>query len=589
MDFRKERTAEVFDFGRRIKKVRVVAWLDEKEAGGKAVSREKDRLGLGCEEKLPGPFKVILFQKNLWKTRSCVLCDFDSFEAARKEGRLENFLHPETETDDGVQCNFCLKFQCRICLEQLHELGLGQQHPDFGYLKAYLSKPQPQSRHPVTVESCSCCSLKNKIVKCIPMVKSTCFKKEYHQQWDGMLWFPEYGLVVPSCLGRAFDTHSLAQFSPKEAGVLHGLVSPEMAVHLEDAGIKSTGKTEAMACSTLTVMVDCEELERKVQVKVKLCVYARCNIYTDKSLGSDITEVEARQSTCVLTNKEMKEAQKEGLDIICLVGKPSDEKLGDQFLLVGRVLPTSKLLGKVDFNRNALFKALKDKLPRNGYESRRFGGSSGKCRYDQHLLNFLSNGGTTCRQGIGTILEMHQDGRNWNFIYKSGYSQAFKSVQYSPPVLGGQVDPKRIEWSKNTCGFKDLYASTKTLLPHVFDAVNKKAGPTFAFAKTAIVDELTIIKAAFKEAKERKIDFKDIIVEKHTMTLLLAAVRLHRDKAHKSVKRGDQDYSFLEYKIVFEVSSETGRLLKFKSPFARMRGGAGRRRAAVAIATHKSK
>jgi hypothetical protein len=100
----------VFDFGRQIKKVRVVAWLDEKEAGGKAVSREKDRLGLACEEKLPGPFKAILFQKNLWKTRSCVLCDFDSFEAARKEERLENFLHPETEMDDGVRCNLCLKF-----------------------------------------------------------------------------------------------------------------------------------------------------------------------------------------------------------------------------------------------------------------------------------------------------------------------------------------------------------------------------------------------------------------------------------------------------------------------------------------------
>ena len=110
-------------------------------------------------------------------------------------------------------------------------------------------------------------------------------------------------------------------------------------------------------------------------------------------------------------------------------------------------------------------------------------------------------------------------------------------MRYSPPVLGCQVEPKRIEWSNNTAGFKDLYASTKTLLPHVFYAVNKKAGPTFAFAKTAIEDELTIIKAAFKESKERKISFKDSIVEKHTMTLLLAAVRLHRDKAHKSVKK----------------------------------------------------
>ena len=64
-------------------------------------------------------------------------------------------------------------------------------------------------------------------------------------------------------------------------------------------------------------------------------------------------------------------------------------------------------------------------------------------------------------------------------------------------------------------------------------------------------------------------------------------MRLHRDKAHKSVKKEDQDFSFLEYKFVFEVPSETGRLLQMKSPVARLRGGAGRRRAAVAIATHK--
>jgi hypothetical protein len=172
----KERKADELDFREQYKKVRVVAWLDEKEAGGKAGSREKERLGLACEEKLPGPFKVILFQRNQWKSKTCVLCDLSSFEAERKEERLENFLHPETETDDGVQCKNCLLFQCRICLEQLHELGLGQQHPDFGHLKEYLSKPQPL--HTLYVDSCSCCSLKNKIVKCISTVESTCFKKE---------------------------------------------------------------------------------------------------------------------------------------------------------------------------------------------------------------------------------------------------------------------------------------------------------------------------------------------------------------------------------------------------------------------------
>ena len=64
--------------------------------------------------------------------------------------------------------------------------------------------------------------------------------------------------------------------------------------------------------------------------------------------------------------------------------------------------------------------------------------------------------------------------------------------------------------------------------------MNKKAGPTFASAKTTVEDKLTVIKAAFKESKDNKIAFKDIIVEKHTRTLLLAAVRLHVTKPTKA-------------------------------------------------------
>jgi hypothetical protein len=181
---------------------------------------------------------------------------------------------------------------------------------------------------------------------------------------------------------------------------------------------------------------------------------------------------------------------------------------------------------------------------------------------------------------------VEHNGRNWNFIYKSAYSQHFKRVRYSPPVLGGQVDPKRIKWGDKISGFRDAYASTKTLLPYILEAVNKEVGKDFGFARTAVEDELRTIRAAFQQSKEADRSFKDVIVEKHTITMLLAAVRLHRDKAHKSVKKGNQDYSFLEYKFVFQVPSETGRLKTMESPVARLRGGAGRRRAAAAIATH---
>lgn len=252
MDPSKERKAEVLDFQGQIKKVTVVVFFNENQAGGKAVARQKARLGLSPEEKMPAPFKVILFQKNLKKKMICILCDINSYEEVRKGERLENFLHPENEMDSNVQCKCCRKFQCRICLQKLHKMGLGQ-HPDFGHLDDYLSKPPP---HMATVPSCSCCSLKENIEKPIAMFKSTCLE-EYHQQWDGMLWFPEYGLVVLSCLGT-FNLHALAQLSPKEVGILHGLVSPEMAINLEDAGIKANRKIEALACSTLTAAVMCK-------------------------------------------------------------------------------------------------------------------------------------------------------------------------------------------------------------------------------------------------------------------------------------------------------------------------------------------
>jgi hypothetical protein len=117
----------------KVKKVRVVTYLHEKEAGGKAVGREKKRLGLSSKEKLADPFCAILFEKTLSKKKICVLCDFSSYEEARKEEKLENFLHPQKVTDFGVECTGCSHFQCRICLQELDALLL-PQHCDFGYL-----------------------------------------------------------------------------------------------------------------------------------------------------------------------------------------------------------------------------------------------------------------------------------------------------------------------------------------------------------------------------------------------------------------------------------------------------------------------
>jgi hypothetical protein len=584
MDARKLKPSTMFNVGK-VRLFRVVTWMEEQEAGAKAAAREKMRLGYNRKgPKLLGSFKAILFQKHLKRKYCCVLCDFESYESDRKGEKLENFLHPEQTTDFGVLCIHCGHFQCRICLVELHTFAGISCHSDFQYLNAYIHK-EP---HLARISSCSCCSLKKMMLK--PSVLETSGKpKAIRQQWDGMLWFPEYGLVIPSSLGT-FDLHALAQLNTSELGVLHGLVSPEVAYTLEESGVEAGGTTRAASSSTTTVQVVCQELNRTVDVKVKVCIYARSEItFTEDRLGSDIKHEEAKHCTCVLTEEEMETAHQNGIDIICIVGAPRDVHLKDAFLLVGRVLPSSRLLGKLKFDPNALFQELKKKLPRKGYESRRFGGSSGKTRVDNDLLRFVNNAGTTCRQGIGTVLLPNADLRNWDFLYKSAYSQEFKRVRYSPPVRGGQVDPERIEWNNRTSGFAEAYATTKTLLPYILAAVNMQEGNRTVFAVSAVQDELRIIKAAFKQSLEEKIPFMQVILLKHTITFLQTAVRLHRDVVHRSpngeTRTGNK--SFLEYKFVFEVPSETGRLLTLKSPLARLRGGAGRLRAAVAAATHR--
>jgi hypothetical protein len=61
MDPGKERKVKVLDFRGQIKKDSVVASFNKNQAARKAVARQKARLVLSPKEKLPAPFKVILY------------------------------------------------------------------------------------------------------------------------------------------------------------------------------------------------------------------------------------------------------------------------------------------------------------------------------------------------------------------------------------------------------------------------------------------------------------------------------------------------------------------------------------------------
>jgi hypothetical protein len=75
-------------------------------------------------------------------------------------------------------------------LVELHTFAGISSHPDFRYLNAFIHKEPHLARISFLL------LIEN-------MMLNQCFESSgkpeaIRQQWDGMLWFPEYGLVIPA-------------------------------------------------------------------------------------------------------------------------------------------------------------------------------------------------------------------------------------------------------------------------------------------------------------------------------------------------------------------------------------------------------
>jgi hypothetical protein len=344
-----------------------------------------------------------------------------------------------------------------------------------------------------------------------------------------------------------FDVHSLAQLSTACQGAVHGVVAPDKALGLEAGCVLPIGLFAPIYSFDHEEIINCPPLKHHSNVKVRTHVFEPVASFASCELGKYISSEVAATSTCVLSESQMTAATSDGCDLICIVGATSVNH--DTFLLVARLLPGSSLLGNIDFDPDILFQSVKAKLPRNGFEVRRTGGFSGLPCYDRNLFNFLHHHGSTCREGIATIFLIQKNQRNWDFLYKSAYKNEFVKAHYSPPVLGGQVNPRRIDWTKIS-GFQYAYAHMKTLLPYIFHQMNQSGpGIRFAFSTSALKEEWCTIYTSWVESSKDGNQFVDKIVCKHTITLLLDSVQYHRDVPRSKVEKDDGNFSFLEDKF----------------------------------------
>ena len=140
--------------------LRVVSILTREESEhGWAYKRESKRLGYP-----PDNFKATLFYKDFAKLK-CVFCDISTWDKARFDEHIEDYLHNESPAsvhNIGVKCLGCSKFQCRQCLVSI-QVNIPAGHLDFLHLPSYLAGDPSSS---FTISRCSCCSPRKRMVSC---------------------------------------------------------------------------------------------------------------------------------------------------------------------------------------------------------------------------------------------------------------------------------------------------------------------------------------------------------------------------------------------------------------------------------------
>ena len=128
----------------------------------------------------------------------------------------------------------------------------------------------------------------------------------------------------------------------------------------------------------------------------------------------------------------------------------------------------------------------------------------------------------------------------------------------------------------------------KIVTPALLHALNQELPEKYRVAENAVRYANEDIMRALTECGNNTDALKQAMMNSHCFTFLQYPVKFHCD-VPRDVSYRNGDYSFLEYKFVFEDPEESARWSNNPVKIARLRGGAGANRATVAVATHDTK
>ena len=379
---------------------------------------------------------------------------------------------------------------------------------------------------------------------------------------DGALHFPELHLLVSSPIGHPC-THAVGdQRQVQEKGLIHGLVSPEVAASISweefQAHKKKTRVLRAYDTSCSVTRTDGVRLTRKTYwVEVARDYSVQVPRFISPSR---LSVMESTFVTCP-----------EGYDTFALLGQP--------------YLPTGffHLLQMLFLDRHGidpLPHKLEDDLLNNmigragrkGLETSRTGGSSGKCSFNHLMKKHLSTPGAFPRHANALlIIILNSPSRCGYFaVYSSPYDEdgKIKSWFYNTPVVGGhqkllktQVQQFKLLEQFPSCRvetaqllmFRNTVRTGMLACPHAADSMMEELGQ-------ALLEQHSDCMAG----KPESLGYYLAMNSRHT--LLCHAVKYHRDVF--SDNSGDK----IENKILLISRSRSNTTQEI----ALGRGGAGK-------------
>jgi hypothetical protein len=242
-----------------------------------------------------------------------------------------------------------------------------------------------------------------------------------------------------------------------------------------------------------------------------------------------------------LHDSEVHKLEEEGYDVVLLLFEPADPT--EDYYVYCRWIGIDYKLNYISQTElDGKYEEFKGRLPHDGWEVMRYGGSNGRVAVNRWLFDLMHTPSICPRISCATMWIAAPDMLTWHICYincKQENQRVVTAHKYAQPKPGGQFTMKDKDADFNGSAFGrslKTFVKTKALMPHLCAALSQeleKRQVTCRAIASAACEVQLFTNYMAKQNTKTEDDFYAYLLKTCKTTMLMYAVDKHKDTASK--------------------------------------------------------